>query len=73
MENQDIIKILKDYGELPGYRVAGILGTGFYKALIALQRMEREGEVISEVRNNKTYWAINNKEKADEKEPAINN
>lgn len=71
MNNEDkILKTLKDFGRLPTYRIAGIVGLNPVNALSILQRMWESGEIIGEVETNSTYWKLKAKVEASKPKEA---
>lgn len=53
-----ILMVLKDFGELPTYRIAGIVGLNPTNALKILQEMWEAGNISRKIETNATYWKL---------------
>ncbi len=59
-DKEKVLKTLKDFGRVPGYRISGICGIRIDKALVILQELADEGKVKKDEETVATYWRLNN-------------
>jgi len=53
-----ILKVLRDFGEIPTARISAICGINYYSIIPLLEELRQEGKIISNVSPVASYWRL---------------
>lgn len=58
----EIIGLLETKTRLASWKIAALIGYGYYSTLKLLDQLVEEGSIVKEMETNATYWKIKNEE-----------